>query len=154
MPNIHIAACMSNCCTEEKSTLQKKFADHITQFIHPSQRGSNLRPSSSCHTAKGACPHLTQLGGIVWPKVLGGILWTLTEYSLASHMEAVCVRVCVGVEGVCVCVGGGGLLCPLGWQPLRQHSGGTQLLTVNDSAGRLWQRCSSAWGVDVFISQP
>ena len=25
-------------------------------------------------------------------------------------MEAVCVRVCVGVEGVCVCVGGGGVV--------------------------------------------
>ena len=49
--------------------------------------------AGSAHTAKGAGPPHSSRGGVLraWPKVLDGIQWTMTERSLASRLEAVCV---------------------------------------------------------------
>ena len=68
-----------------KLTLGFVFYNNL--FAQP-RRGDQ---AGSAHTAKGAgSPHPSRGGG-VWPKVLDGIQWTMTEHSLASRLEAVCV---------------------------------------------------------------
>ena len=84
--------------------------------------------AGSAHTAKGACPPHPTKGGRVWPEVLDGILWTMTEHRLASLLEAVYVCVCALACVVCVCV----CVCVCVWK--RGRGGGGVVLSSSQSS--------------------
>ena len=66
-----------------------KYSFGAATIYSPSPREGTKQVLPTPQRAPALPTHLG--GGGVWPKVLDGIQWTMTEHSLASRLEAVCV---------------------------------------------------------------